>query len=324
MVVCAAAVGVLKVPAAHGEHGTAAVTAFQKAGVGVVVFLLPTVMVRGPVLPQGFHRGEGTVVDNGLVVALDDDVIRRVPPHILAVDLPAGIFSLAEGTDIKIVVQDALHRDDGPGGLYGPAVVLPGSQLALPLRHAGGGDAFVRELVGDALVAPAVDIEPVNAAHDVGLGRDDLKLLALVDDVAVGRGANPLAVLLPPSDDGFYLFAGVGNRHLVDEELELYLQPVIVVGEVDVVADRDDTDTRVAEVFQLHKPPAVAAGEAGKVLDHQDLVVVGHEAPAHGLVALPLFKGVAGAVPVLMEGERAVGEFALHEVLNDGFLRCIV
>ena len=47
---------------------------------------------------------------------------------------------------------------------------------------------------------------------------------------------------------------------------------------------------------------------------------MGHEPLPHGLVALPLLKGVAGAVPVLVEGEGAVGEPLPDEILDDGLL----
>ena len=47
---------------------------------------------------------------------------------------------------------------------------------------------------------------------------------------------------------------------------------------------------------------------------------MGHETPPHGLVALPLLEGVAGAVPVLVEGKGAAGELLLYEVLDDGLL----
>ena len=254
------------------------------------------------------------------MVVLDNDVIQLVPADIFAVDLFAGVLALTEGADIEVVVQDALDGDDGPGRLDRAAVLVPGGQLALLLRHAGGGDGLVGELVGDLFVAPAVDIELENAPDDLRLGRDYLELLTLVDDIAVGGGADPLAVLLAALDDGPDLLAGVGDGHLVDEELELDLQPVVVVGKVDVVPDGDDPDPRVTQVLQLHQPPAVAPGEAGEVLDDEDVLPAAHQLPAHGLIALPLFEGVAGAVPVLVEGESAVGETLFYEVLDDGLL----
>ena len=185
----------------------------------------------------------------------------------------------------------------------------------------GGGDTLVGEIIGDFFIAPALlVIEAEDGAHHVRLGGDDLELLLFIYNVAVGGGADPLAVRLPPADDVFHLLAGVGDGHLVDEELELDLQPVVVVGEVDVVPNGDDPHPGVPQVLQLHQPPAVPPGEAGEVLHHQDVVLVGHEPLPHGLVALPLLEGVAGAVPVLVEGEGAAGELLLYEVLDDGFL----
>ena len=315
-----APVGVLDIPAAHGEHRGAAVAALQEAGVGVVVLFLSPVVGGGAGFPQGAGRGKGAVVDDLLVVALDDDVVQLVPADVPAVDLLAGVFALPEGSNVKIVVQDALDRHDGPGGLDGAAVLLPGGKLALLLRHAGGGDALVRELVGDLFVAPAVDIELEDSPDDLRLGGDHLELLVLIHDVAVGGGADPLAVLLAALDDGFDLLAGVGDGHLVDEELELDFQPVVVVGEVDVVPDGDDAHPRVPEVLQLHQAPGVAPGEAGEVLDDEDVLRMAHQLPAHGLVALPLLEGVAGAVPVLVESQGAVRETALDEVREDGLL----
>ena len=239
---------------------------------------------------------------------------------ISAVDLPAGVLALPEGADVEIVVQDALHRHDGPHGLHLPFAFDTFFFLALPLRHTGRGDALVGEVVGDLLVAPAAVVESENFPHDVRLGGDDLKLLGLVDDVAVGRGADPLAVGLAALDDGLDLLAGVGDGHLVDEELKLNFQPVIVVGKVDAVPDGDDAYTCVPQVLQLHKTAAVAAGEAGEVLDDEDVVLVPHQLPAHGLVVFPLLEGVAGAVAVLVEGQAGIREPLTDEVRDDGFL----
>lgn len=319
-VVGAAAVGVLDIPAAHGEHGGAAVTALQKAGVGVVVLLLPPVVGGGAALPQGFCRGEGAVVDDGLVVVLQDDVIQLVPAHILAVDLLSGVLPLAEGADVEVVVDDALDRHDGPLWPDAPLVLLARRLLPLPLGHPGGGDALVGEVVGDFFIPPAVDVQLENLPDDLRLGGDDLELLPGIDDVAVGGGAQPFAVLLAAPDHRLYLFAGVGDGHLVDEELELDFQPVVIVGEVDVVPDGDDADARVPQVLQLHQPPAVAAGEAREVLDDEDVLLMAHQFPAHFLIAGPLVEGVARLVPVLVKGQGAVGKLLLDEVHDDGLL----
>ena len=41
---------------------------------------------------------------------------------------------------------------------------------------------------------------------------------------------------------------------------------------------------------------------------------------SHGLVALPLLKGIAGTVPILIKGQAASRKSAVHKVPDDGFL----
>ena len=255
------------------------------------------------------------------MVVFDDHLFSVIPLDVLAVDFGAGRLALAEGANVEVVVEDALDGDDRPGVFDLPFILRPFRFFAELLRHAGGRDALGGEVVGDLFVAPAVVVvEAEDAADDVRLGGDDLELLLFVDDVAVGGGADPLAVQLAAFDDVPDLFGGVGDRHLVDQELELDFQPVVVVREVDVVADRDDPGPGVPQVLQLDQAAAVAAGEAGEVFDNQDVVLMVHQAPAHLLVALPLLEGVAGAVPVFVEGEAAAGEVLADVVGNDGFL----
>ena len=103
-VVSAAGVGSFHIFAAHGEHGAAAVAALQKSRVHIVVLFHTPVMGRGALFPQGPGGGEGAVVDDGLVVVFDDDVLVLVPLHILAVDLPPGVFGLPEGANVEIIV----------------------------------------------------------------------------------------------------------------------------------------------------------------------------------------------------------------------------
>ena len=136
-------------------------------------------------------------------------MVQFIPADILAVDLLAGVLALTEGPDVEIVVQDALHRHDGPGGFDGAVIVLPCGQLALLFRHAGGGDALIRELIGNFFVAPAVDVQLENSPDDLRLGGDYLELL-LVDNVTIGCGTDPFAVLLAALDDRFHLLAGGG------------------------------------------------------------------------------------------------------------------
>lgn len=152
------------------------------------------------------------------------------------------------------------------------------------------------------------------------LGGDDLKVLVLGDEIAVGRGADPLAVVLPPLHNAAHLAGGVRDRHFVHKELKLDFQPVVVIGKVDAIADGDDAHARVAQVFQLHEAARVAAGETGKVLDDENVVFVPHQPPAHLLIALALVEGVAGAVAVFKKRQRAAGKTGFYIVLDDGLL----
>ena len=308
-VIGAAGVGGGQVRAAHGEQRTAAVAALQKAGVHVVVDLHTAIVAAAALFPQRAGDGEGAVVDDGLMVVFNDDVLVVVAFDLLAVDFGAGVLALPQRTDIKIVVENTLHRGDGPRVLGLPLGFLARRLLAHPLRHARSGNALIGEIVGDFLVAPTgVAVEVKNPADGLGLGGDDLKLLVLGHEIAVGRGADPLAVVLPPLHNAAHLAGGVRDGHFVHKELELDFQPVVVIGEVHAVADGDDAHARVAQVFQFHQTARVAAGEAGKVLDDENVVFVAHQPPAHLLIALALLKGVAGAVAVFKECQRAAGE----------------
>ena len=258
----AAGVGGLEVAPAEREHGRAAVAALEEAGVDVLVYLDAAIVVLCPLLAQGPDRGEGAVVHDGLVVVFDDDLLHLVAQDVPAVYLGALVFALAQRTDVEVVVEYGLDGDDAPRALHAAVILLALGELALALGHARRGYALVGEGVRDLLVAPAVDVHTVDAANNVGLDRHDLELLLLVDDVAVGRGADPLSVLLTAADDAFDLLARVRDGHLVYKELELYFKPVVVVREVDAVAYGDDARARVAQVFELHEPAAVAAREA--------------------------------------------------------------
>ena len=255
------------------------------------------------------------------MVVFDNDVLVVVALDVPAVDLGAGVLALPQRTDIEIVVENALHRGDGPRVLGLPLGLLACRLLAHPLGHARRGNALIGEIVGDFLVAPTgVAVEVKNPADGLGLGGDDLKLLVLGDEIAVGRGADPLAVVLPPLHNAAHLAGGVRDGHFVHKELKLDFQPVVVIGEIHAIADGDDAHARVAQVFQLHQTARVAAGEAGKVLDDENIVLVGHESPAHLLIALALLKRVAGAVAVFKKRQRAAGEVGFYIILDDGLL----
>ena len=212
-----AGVGGRQIAPAHGKHRTAAVAALQKAGIHVVIDLDAAIVITAALFPQSDGDGEGAVVDDGLMVVLDDDVLIVVALDLLAVDLGAGILALPERADIKIVVQNALHRGNGPGVFGFPFRFLARRLLAHPLGHARRGNALIGEIVGDFLVAPTgVAVEVKNPADGLGFRGDDLKLLVLGYEIAVGCGADPLAVVLPPLDDVAHLAGGVRDRHFVD------------------------------------------------------------------------------------------------------------
>ncbi len=217
-------------------------------------------MGDGALLPQRFRHGEGAVVEDGRVMLFEHDVLALVQLDVLAVDFCARIFALAEGADIEIVFQNPLNGGDGPFPPDFPAARFAVGLPAQLLGHARRRNARVREVIGDFLVPPAVrDVKPVDLPHDFRLGGDDLKLPAFCEEVAVGRGADPFALLLAMPDDVPDLLGGVGDGHFVDHELELDFQPVVVVGKIDAVADGDDAHALVAQVFQLHQTAPVAA-----------------------------------------------------------------
>ena len=221
-VIGAAGVGGGQVAAAHGKHRASAVTALEEAGVDVVVLLDAAVVGAGAAFAQRARGGKGAVVDDGLVVVFDDDVLAFVPRHVLAVDLDAGGLALTECADVEVIVEDALHGHDRPRALGRAAGFLAGGLPAHLLGHARRGDALRGQKIGDFLVSPAIVVVVVkDAAHDVRFGRHHFKFLALVDGVAVGRGADPFSVYLPPADDVSHLFAGIGDGHFVDEKLKL-------------------------------------------------------------------------------------------------------
>ena len=255
------------------------------------------------------------------MVVFNHDLFALIAPDVLAVDLRTGIFALPQRTDVKIVIQNALYGDDRPCSL-GFSRHLPALRfLAHALGHARRRNALLGQVVRDLLVAPAlVVVQMKNPADGFRLGRYNLKLLLIVDDVAIRCGAQPFAVRLPPFDNVSYLARGICDRHFVDEKLELDFQPVIIVRKVDAVADGDNANARVTQVFQLDQTARVAAGETGEILDDEDAVPVAHQAAAHFLIALALLERVAGAVAVLEKGQAAAGKLCFYEVLDDGFL----
>ena len=254
------------------------------------------------------------------MVVFDHDMFAFVELDVLAVDFLARVFARSHGADVEVVFQNSLYCHDRPCGVHLAFIFLALGFFALTLRHTRRGNPIVGQGISDFHIAHAALIEAEDFADDLCFGGDDFKFLPRIDDVAVRCGADPFAVMLTALDDRAHLFRGIGDGHFVDEELELYLQPVVVVRKVDAVADGDDAHAVVAQVLQLHQAAAVAARESGEVLDDQDVKLMGEKLFAHLLVALALLKGVARAVAVFEECQTAAGEFLPDIILNDCLL----
>ena len=255
------------------------------------------------------------------MMVFNDNMLVVVALDLLAVDLGASVLALPERADVEIIVQNALHGSNGPRVFGFPFRFLARRFFAHPLGHTRRWNALIGEIVGDFLVAPtSVVVEVKNLADGLGFRGDDLKLLVLGHEIAVGCGADPLAVVLPPLHNAAHLARGVRDGHFVHKELELDFQPVVVIGKVHAVSDGNDADACITQVFQLHEPAAVAAGKAGKVLDDENVILVTHQPPAHLLIPLALLKRVAGAVAVFKKRQRAAGEVGFYIILDDGLL----
>ena len=187
------------------------------------------------------------------MVVLDDDLLVLVSPHILAVDLCPCKLALPQCADIEIVVEDSLHGHKRPCGLDFPLGCLALGLLAHLLGHTRCGHTLLGQVIGNLLVAPAIIVVEIkNLAHNIRFGRYDLKLLLIVDDVAVRCGAQPFAVCLPPFDNITHLARGIRDRHFVNQKLELDFHPVVIVRKVNAVPDGDNANTCVTQVFEFH------------------------------------------------------------------------
>ena len=98
----------------ENRHGASAVSTFQKAEVHVVILFYAPVVGGGSLLPEGTCNGEGAVVDDGLVVIFDDDILVFIRFHIHTVNLFTVVFPLPEGTDVKIIIENSLKGYDAP------------------------------------------------------------------------------------------------------------------------------------------------------------------------------------------------------------------
>ena len=48
------------------------------------------------------------------MVVFNDDMFQLIPLYILTVDFGTGVLALPQGSDVKIIVQNTLHRDNSP------------------------------------------------------------------------------------------------------------------------------------------------------------------------------------------------------------------
>ena len=92
------------------------------------------------------------------MVVLKDAVLALVQLSVCAVDLDARELALPQRADIKIVIEDPLHRDDRPRRFRLAADRLSRGGAALTFGHPWRGHVVIRQVVGNFLVAPAVQI----------------------------------------------------------------------------------------------------------------------------------------------------------------------
>ena len=157
-VIRSAGIGGSQIAPAHREHWAAAVAADEKPRVHVVVDLDPAIVVCRAAFAQRAHGRKRAVVDDLLMVVLKDAVLALVQLSVAAVDFHAREFSLPQRADIKIVVENPLHRDDRPRRFRLAADGLSRGGAALTFGHPRRGHVVVRQIIGDFLVAPAVQI----------------------------------------------------------------------------------------------------------------------------------------------------------------------
>ena len=82
-------------------------------------------MVGRALFPQSADGGKGAVVDDGLMVVFNNNVFQLIPLDILTVDFGTGVLALPQGSDVKIIVQNTLHRNNSPVLFHRAAGFLP-------------------------------------------------------------------------------------------------------------------------------------------------------------------------------------------------------
>ena len=101
---------------------------------------------------------------------------------------------------------------------------------------------------------PSIMIQPEPTSNHLRLCRLHLNghRLGIADHIAVRHGTDPTAFFLPPCNNTFHLFAGIGNGHLVDQKTELNGGPVVIGRVVDAVTKRSLS-------FFGRSPPLIAS-----------------------------------------------------------------
>ena len=305
-----------------GEHGASTVSAKKKPAVIGGVFLLAPIVASGALLQQLLGVGEGARLNDGCVCIFDDDLVGVIHPLVGPVDVSPLKFVLTKGSDVKVIAEDFLHRDDAPGVFADQLGGLSCRFLLGDLVGPGGGNTLFRQVIGDLAVAPSVVVQAKNLPnHFCRRWVDFVGHFLRVDEaVAIGNGANPPAIPLTVGDDLLDFFAGIRDRELVHQELELDEHPVVLGGIVDGVPHGDDADMGVPQGFQFQKPQAVPAGEPGEVLDHQDGILSGQELWPHPAVVLSLGEGIARAVPIFKKIQLGVRKLLEDKITDYVFL----
>ena len=125
--------------------------------------------MRGASLLQKLLRdGEGSVIDDRLVVVLEYDVLCRIKLHVFAVYLFTLVLVLSERADIKVIAQDFGDGNDAPCFLNLAFVFVALCFLTRLFSHTGRWDMLVGQMVCNSFVAPSVDIEREYLPDDLG------------------------------------------------------------------------------------------------------------------------------------------------------------
>ena len=119
-------------------------------------------------LQKLLRDGEGSVIDDRLVVVLEYDVLCRIELHILTIYLFALVFVLSERSDIEVVAEYLRDGDDAPRFLHLALIFVTLRFLTRLFSHTGRWDMLVGQMVCNSFIAPSVDIEREYLSDDFG------------------------------------------------------------------------------------------------------------------------------------------------------------